>query len=95
MLVEILQWGFSLWVAPMWIGWVLWAVLVKTTNLYLPIKGIVFAYLYGLLFMPLTVIVYGVDPIAYMIADFPFATTMAIGNALTLMILYKPLTKVL
>lgn len=97
MLVEILQWGVNLWVVPMWLGWILWLVMVKKCNfgIWLPVTGAIFAYLYGALFMPLTVIVYGVDWWGYLIADFPYATAMAIGNVLTLSLLHKRLTKLL
>lgn len=97
MLVEILQWGVSLWVVPMWIGWILWMVIVKRckNDICLPVAGAIFAYLYGALFMPLTVIIYGVDWWGYLVADFPFATTMALGNVLTLSLLHKRLTNLL
>lgn len=95
MLVEIVQWGFGLWILPMWLGWILWAVIVKSVKLPVYISGVFFAYLYGLLFMPLTVMVYGVDWWGYLVADFPFATSMAIGNLLTLSLLYEKLSKFL
>lgn len=95
MLIEILQWGYSLWVIPMWVGWIVWLVMVKRLRLWLPVSGALFAYIYGALFMPLTVIVYGVDWWGYLVADFPFATTMAIGNVLTLSLLHPRLTKLL
>lgn len=94
MLVEVLQWGISLWVLPMFLGWLLLAVLIKQFKA-IPayIKSVPFAYLYGMLFMPLTVIVYGVDWWGYLIADFPYATTMAVSNLLTFVILFDRLSK--
>lgn len=93
-ILEVVQWGIGLWVMPMWLGWLLWVVLVKELKgLPVYIKGVPFAYLYGLMFMPLTVIVYGVDWWAYIVADFPFATTMAIGNLLSLSLLFERLNK--
>lgn len=93
-ILEIVQWGFGVWVVPMWLGWLLWIVLVKQVK-FIPvyIKGAIFAYLYGLIFMPFTVIVYGVNWWSYIVADFPFATTMAISNLLTLSLLFSRLSK--
>jgi len=93
-LLEVVQWGLGIWVAPMWLGWILWIVLVKQIK-FVPvyIKGFLFAYLYGLIFMPFTVIVYKVNWWSYIVADFPFASTMAIGNILTLALLFDRLSK--
>lgn len=95
MIVEILQWGFGLWNLPMFLGWTLWMVMVKEIKLPIPFLGFTFGYLYGIMFMPLTVIVYNVDWWAYLVADFPYATTMAVSNTITLMFLHKVLTKFL
>ena len=96
MLLEIAMWGVGLWVIPMWLGWTLWIVMVKS-NLPISIatKGVFFATLYGLMFMPLTVIVYGIDPWAYITADIPFQINMMVSNVLTLTLFYIPLKKVL
>lgn len=59
------------------------------------IKGIAFAVLYGLTFLPLTVIVYGIDPWAYIVADIPFQINMAIGNFISLLLLFERLTKIM
>jgi len=92
--VEVLQWGISLWVAPMFLGWLLLAVLIKQFKAVPAyIKSFFFAYLYGAMFMPLTVIVYKVDWWGYLVADFPFATTMAITNILTFVLLFDRLSK--
>lgn len=96
MALQVLQWGIGLWVLPMSIGWLLWLVLVKRINwLPIEIKGIVFASLYGFTFLPLTVLVYGIDPWAYIVADIPFQINMAIGNFISLALLFKRLTKLM
>ena len=59
------------------------------------IKSIGFAFVYGWVFMPLTVIVYGIDPVAYLIADIPFQINMAISNVLTIGLIYPALDKVI
>jgi len=93
MAIEILQWGLGLWVLPMFLGWLIWSVVVKTGDKYLPYKGFVFAFIYGLAFMPLTVIVYNIDPWAYLVADFPFSLTLAVSNFVTLLWLYQPIKR--
>lgn len=96
MSLQVLQWGVGLWVLPMFIGWLLWLIIVKRLKwMPIEIKGIVFAVLYGLTFLPLTVIVYGIDPWAYIVADIPFQINMAIGNTITLALLFKRLTKLM
>ena len=97
MILQVVQWGVGIWVVPMWIGWSLWLLMVKAE--WLPIsvvtKGVFFAIIYGLTFMPLTVIVYGLDPWAYIVADIPFQINMMVSNVLTLTLFYIPLKKVL
>jgi len=97
MLLEIAIWGVGLWVAPMWLGWFVWALMVKSQWLDISIatKGVFFAIIYGIMFMPLTVLVYGIDPVAYLIADIPFQISMMASNIVTLTLLYIPLKKVL
>jgi len=97
MLLEISVWGLGLWVAPMWLGWLIWALMVKRQWLDISIatKGVFFAIIYGLMFMPLSVLVYGIDPVAYIVADIPFQISMMVSNIITLTLLYIPLKKVL
>jgi hypothetical protein len=97
MLLEIAIWGLGLWVTPMWLGWLVWALMVKSKWLDISIatKGVFFAVIYGLMFMPLTVIVYGIDPWAYIVADIPFQISMMSSNIVTLTLFYIPLKKLL
>jgi len=97
MLLEMAIWGLGLWVAPMWLGWLVWALMVKSEWLDISIatKGVFFAVIYGLMFMPLTVIVYGIDPWAYIVADIPFQISMMSSNIVTLTLFYIPLKKLL
>lgn len=96
MMLEIALWGVGLWVLPMWLGWILWILMVKS-NLPISIatKGVFFATLYGLMFLPLTVLVYGIDPWAYIVADIPFQVNMMASNVVTLTLFYIPLKKLL
>jgi hypothetical protein len=87
-------WGVGLYLVSMTVGWVIWWLLSKNGN-NLMIKSIGFAFVYGWVFMPLTVIVYGIDPIAYLIADIPFQINMAASNVLTIGLLYPPIKKAL
>ena len=87
-------WGVGLYLISMTVGWVIWWVSSKNGK-NLTIKSIGFAFVYGWVFMPLTVIVYGIDPVAYLIADIPFQINMAISNVLTIGLIYPALDKVI
>lgn len=96
MILEMVMWGFGLWVLPMWLGWTLWIIMVKSNlPISLATKGVFFATLYGLMFLPLTVIVYGIDPWAYIVADIPFQINMMASNVITLTLFFIPLKKAL
>lgn len=87
-------WGVGLYLISMTVGWVIWWVSSKNGK-NLTIKSLLFAFVYGWVFMPLTVIVYGIDPAAYLIADIPFQINMAISNVLTIGFIYPALDKVI
>ena len=87
-------WGVGLYLISMTVGWVIWWMSSKNGK-NLTIKSIGFAFVYGWAFMPLTVIVYGIDPVAYLIADIPFQINMAISNVLTIGLIYPALDKVI
>ena len=87
-------WGVGLYLISMTVGWVIWWLSSKNGK-NLTIKSIGFAFVYGWVFMPLTVIVYGINPIAYLIADIPFQINMAISNVLTIGLIYPTLDKVI
>jgi energy-coupling factor transport system substrate-specific component len=44
--------------------------------------------------MPFAVMMTGVSPVAYLVADLPFQIIMALSNFLTILWLYPPLKKV-
>ena len=93
-IIQGIIWGVGLYLISMTIGWVIWWVSSKNGK-NLTIKSIGFAFVYGWAFMPLTVIVYGIDPVAYLIADIPFQINMAISNVLTIGLIYPALDKVI
>ena len=95
-ILEMLQYGFGLWLVGMSLGYLIWYIIVKLSDGFTTVVlSVPFAYIYGLAFLPLTWAVYRIDPIAYIIADFPFATVMAMSNLITMAVLYKPLTRLL
>ena len=53
------------------------------------------AIIYADLFIPINVYVYNIDPIAYIIADIPFDIVLVCCNVLCVIILYKPMFKLL
>jgi hypothetical protein len=78
----------------MFIGWVIWWVLSKNGK-YLTIKSIGFAFVYGWTFLPLTWVIYRIDPVAYLIADIPFQINMAVSNIITIELLFLKLNKLI
>lgn len=97
MILQGLMWGFSFYILPMYIGWVLWGVIsieIKDWGVeYQGMVGFAFAFIYGLLFFPLTYLIYDVPFIPYLLADIPYSFIFGVSNALTIMwlrnILYK------
>jgi hypothetical protein len=87
-------WGFDLYLIPMFIAWVGFAVvskLIKRVDNVLQsfiIGG--YAIVYALSFIPLSVGLYGIPLVAYIIADIPFTIILIINNFLTVLWL-KPL----
>ena len=53
------------------------------------------AIIYAALFIPINVYVYNIDPIAYIIADIAFDIVLVCCNVLCVIILYKPMFKLL
>lgn len=98
-LIQGLTWGFNFYLISMYMGWVIWLISVN----YLKVKkdvgnlvliSLLFAIFYGLSFLPLTWLIYRIDPWAYILADIPFQTNMAISNVATMLLLFEPLVKV-
>jgi hypothetical protein len=53
------------------------------------------AIIYSALFIPINVVVYDVEPLAYIIADIPFVLVMVSCNMICALFLYKPIYKVI
>ena len=87
-------WGVGFYLISMFIGWTIWWGLSKNKK-NLTSKSVLFAFVYGWSFLPLTWIVYRIDPVAYLIADIPFQINMAISNLLTIGLIYPVLEKVI
>lgn len=95
--LQMLVWGFGFYLISMAVGWLLLYGLVHLVNndLWMVVLSVPFAFIYGWVFMPLSVVLYGIDPVAYLIADIPYQIVMAMSNVLTFAILYTPLKKLL
>jgi len=93
-LLQGVIWGFGLYLISMSMGWLIWYFMARNAR-HLEVKSVLFAVIYGISFMPLTVIVYQVDPIAYLIADIPFQLSMAISNLVTIGFVYPVIDKVI
>lgn len=89
-----------IYMVPMYIGWSLIPIGYhlffrgKENPYALAFFGLVLGFIYGFLFMPFAVLMTGVDPLVYLMADLPFQIIMAISNFLTILWLYPPLKKV-
>ena len=87
-------WGVGFYLISMLLGWTIWWLISKNGK-NLTVKSVIHAFVYGWSFLPLTWVVYQIDPVAYLIADIPFQINMAISSSLTIIWLYRPLNKLL
>lgn len=94
-LLQGVIWSFGFYLISMTLAWFIWILFVRlANNLWdLVLVGMLFGSLYGIVFMPITVLIYGIDPWAYLIADIPFQVNMIISNVLTILILFPVLDK--
>lgn len=88
-------------IPAMLIGWLLIPILLHTvfkkfTSAWmLALFGFFFAFVYGWLFIPVSVWVLGIPFLSYLYADLLFEIIMAVSNFLTILWLYEPLKKIL
>ena len=84
---------------PMIIGYeitLLFGYLLRNKNEWIiAIASAICALIYAALFIPVNVFIYNVDARAYIIADIPFDIVMMCSNVLCVLLLYKPMYKVL
>lgn len=85
---------------PMLIAWMLIPVILsifkKFNSIYfLTGFAFVFGFLYGWVMMVGAILQFNFPVIPYLISDLPFELLMAISGSLSVLILYKPLTKFL
>lgn len=85
----------------MFLGWSIIPICLNTifrnvrSSIGLAYLAIIFALLYSWIYIIPNVLVYGVDPIAYLIADLLFEIILAISSFLTTLWLYEPCERVL
>jgi hypothetical protein len=87
-------WGFGFYLISMFIGWVIWWGLSKNGK-NLTTKSVLFSFVYGWSFLPLTWLIYRIDPVTYLISDIPFQINMAVSNIATIGFLFPALDKVI
>lgn len=98
---NLLYGGLTLYTIPMlfsWYGVVLVATLVKkyiSSSKAFAILSIPLSVWYALPFMGMSVYLYSLDPVAYILADIPFWILMALSSYFTIDLLYSPLHKML
>jgi len=82
----------SMFIAWMLIPILLTTVFKKMNRPYpLAIFGFFFGFVYGWLFIPISVFILGVPFMSYFMMDLPFELLMAISNFLTILWLYDPI----
>lgn len=88
-------------VPAMLLGWLLIPILLHTvfkklnSAWTLAVFGFFFGFVYGWMYIPVSVWVLGVPFLTYLYADVLFELIMAVSNFLTILWLYEPLKKIL
>lgn len=94
MMLQGVWWGFDLYLIPMFIAWVGFAMVANTIKrLDNVLQSFIiggYAIVYAASFIPISVVLYGIPLVAYIIADIPFTMILIINNFLTVLWL-KPL----
>lgn|SRR5690554_4998836 len=90
--------GFGVHTIPMFLSWSIFVItihVVKSKNEFtLAILSLGFGLFYGIMLGIPSIVIYQVNPIAYIIADIPFTLVFMLVNFLTVLWLYKPLEKI-
>jgi len=85
----------------MFVGYMMIPILLNTvfkrleSPLQLAMAGLLFGFLYGWAFIPISVFVLDIPFATYLLMDLPFELVMAVSNFLTIYWLYEPLKKLL
>lgn len=91
MILQVMLYGIGLWFIPMYLAWLKLIIIARMSrkkNVYVKaaIAGL-YGLAYGLWFLPLTVLVYAVSPLAYIIADLPYGILMGVSSFITVLLL--------
>lgn len=90
--------GFGVHTIPMFVGWSLFAVTIhfvrNKSEFTLAIISLVFGLFYGIILGVPSIVIYQVNPIAYIISDLPFTLVFMLVNFLTVLWLFRPLEKI-
>lgn len=93
-----LMWGFGSYILGMYIGWFLYMIIakifIKTGVGMKAFISLLFAFIYGLSFYPMTGIIYQIPFATYMVADFPYALIMGVSNFISILWLYPKTSQV-
>jgi len=85
----------------MFVGYMIIPISLQTifkklkSPLQLASAGLLFGFLYGWAFIPVSVFVLGIPFMTYFLMDLPFEMVMAVSNFLSIYWLYEPLSKLL
>lgn len=89
MILQVLLFGVGLWFFPMYLAHLCHVYIQSHTKNLTTIKkafiGGFYGVVFGVWFLPLSVLVYQVSPIAYLIADVPYSIILAVSNFLTIL----------
>src|SRR5690554_1228034 len=87
--------GFGVHTIPMFVSWILFVISIyvarSKNEFVLAIMSLGFGLVYAVLLGIPSIIIYQVNPIAYIISDIPFTLIFMLVNFLTVLWLLKPL----
>ncbi len=101
LLDNLIMGSFSLiYTPPMLLAWLMLALIGRLVRdrsmIVILLAALLFGFLYGWVFIPFNMIVYGLNVFwPYLASDLPFEIVMAVNNYFTVLLLYRPLTALL
>lgn len=94
--------SFSIMYTPaMLVGWLLipltLCTLFKKVNnsIVLALLGVLYSFIYCWLYVVPNYLIMNIDPVAYIIADIVFEVVLAVCSFVTILLLYKPCSKII
>ncbi len=97
-LLQGMSWGWGIYLLPMFIGWCFLALFVSLCLPYnkrqIIVSVALFSVFYSLVFLPFDVLVYGINPVVYLLQGVWFYALFLISNLVSVGLLYSYCNKV-